>query len=306
MVNFMSDIIPIVISFDENYLLPALMTVKSIIDNCSDISRIEFIVLHKGLSLYHREVFALTVFSYGSIVSFIDCTEHFRALSHRDERKSEVFLMLLVPRIFSDRKKVIVIDTDVLVRDDLLKTVHEMPDDKKIGAVRCMLRRLEKLGDVGGYNHYAHNVIGIKNVENYFNSGFVIFNMEHVTENDAELCISLLAKKWQSDDEAILNYVFQDSLYLFSWRWNFYASYYDEPQDMFSPFLQDQFIEARDDAAVCHFISNSKPWRNETNLVYDNKYRKEYRALWQEVRNDFMKQAGPVLAGRMWKTMNRV
>lgn len=302
----MSEIIPVVISFDENYLIPALMTVRSIIDTCSDLSRIEFVVLHRNLDQRHREVFAQIVFSYGSIVSFIDCTERFKELTHRDERKSEVFLMLLVPQLFADRKHVIVIDTDVLVRDDILKTVHELPHDKKLGAVRCMLRRLEKLGDVGGHNHYAAHVIGIEKVENYFNSGFVVFNMQNVTKEDAEACISLLSKKWQSDDEAILNYVFQHSLHLFPLRWNFYVTYYNEPETYFSSYVQEQFLEGRDNAAICHFIADYKPWRMDTGLAYDNKYRQEYRELWKSVKEDFMKQAALVLGGRMWKAMNRV
>lgn len=297
---------PIVISFDKKYVIPSLVTIKSILDNCSDISKVEFFVLYKCLDTTLIQLVERVVASFGSIISFIDCSSFLenKNFSNNENRPLETYLPLFIPTIFKDFKKILSIDVDMLVRDDVLKIINELPSDKKLGGVRCMIRNFRKYEDYGDFNKISRNMLGIGNPLRYINSGMVVFNMEAITPSDATYCIDCINKKWPFYDESILNHVFRESLYNFSQKWNFYAEYMNENYLYFEPDIQEQVKEAQENASIFHFVADTKPW-DHPEPETTNKYRLEYRALVALVKEEIRNSLPKVICGFMWSKIDR-
>lgn len=297
---------PIVISFDKKYLIPSLITIKSILDNCSDTSMIEFFVLYKYLDPILVQLVERVVASFGSVISFIDCSSFLESknFSNSENRPLETYLPLFIPTIFKDFNRVLSIDVDVLVRDDVLKLINELPSDKKLGGVRCMIRNYRQYEDYGDFNKLSRNIFGMHNPLHYINSGMVVFNMDAITPSDAAYCIDCISKGWPFYDESILNHVFRKSLHNFAQRWNFYAEYVDENYLHFEADIQEQVKEAQEDASIFHFVADTKPWDHPESET-TNKYRLEYRTLVALVKEEIRNSLPKVICGFMWSKIDR-
>ena len=299
-------VFPIVISFDKKYVIPALITIKSILNNCSDTSKIEFFVLYKHLDKTLIQLVERVVFSFGSVVSFIDCSSFLekQRFSNNENRPLETYFPLFIPTLFKDFSRVLSIDVDVLVRDDILKIIQELPSDKKLGGVRCMIRNYRKYDDYGDFNKFSRNVLGLADPCRYINSGLVLFNMDAITASDSLYCIECINKKWPFYDESILNHVFRESLYNFEQCWNFYAEYVDTNYLDFEPDIQQQVKEAQDNASIFHFVADTKPW-DHPEPETTSKYRLEYRELVASVKEEIRQSLPKVICGFMWDKIDK-
>lgn len=297
---------PIVISFNKKYLIPALVTIKSIIDNCSDVSKIEFFVLYKELDATIIQLVERVVASWGSLISFIDGSSLLEDVkfANDENRPLETYFPLFIPRIFKEYSKVLSIDVDMLVRDDVLKIINEMPQDKKLAGVRCLIRNHRKYEDFGDFNKYSRHMLSINNPYLYINSGLVLFNMDAITNGDSEYCLECIRKQWRFYDEAILNHVFRESLYHFAQGWNFYAEHLKTNCLEFEYSMQEQVKEAQENASIYHFVADTKPWDHPQPKT-KNKYRLEYRALVAEVKEEIRNQLPRIVCGFMWNKVDR-
>lgn len=302
----MMNTFPIVVSFNKKYLLPALVTIKSIIDNCSDVSRIEFFVLYRELDQTVIQIAERTVAAFGSLISFVDCSSFLENMNFANDenRPLETYFPLFIPTIFREYDRVLSIDVDMLVRDDVLKIINQIPHDKKLGGVRCLIRNHRKYEDFGDFNKYSRNMLGINNPYLYVNSGLILFNMEAITEDDASYCVECIKKKWRFYDEAILNHVFKDSLHHFAQGWNFYAEHLKTSCLEFDYSMQEEVKEAQENASIYHFVADTKPWDHPQPRTR-NKYRLEYRALVAEVKEEVRNQLPKIVCGFMWNKIDR-
>ncbi|MBE1723555.1 hypothetical protein CO583_00225 [Parasaccharibacter sp. TMW2.1882] len=297
---------PIVVSFDKKYLIPALVTIKSILDHCSDTSRIEFFVLYRNLDTTLIRLTEQVVASFGSVISFIDCSSFMESLNfaNNENRPLETYVPLFIPTIFKGYEKVLSIDVDMLVRDDVLKIINEIPQNKKLGGVRCLIRNHRKYEDFGDFNKFSRNMLGINNPYFYVNSGLILFNMDAITDADAAYCIECIKKKWLFYDESILNHVFKDSLHHFSQSWNLYAEYLHTNYLEFEYSMQEQVKKAQEDASIIHYVADTKPWDHPAPDTTD-KYRLEYRALVAAVKDEIRNILPRTICGVMWNRVDR-
>lgn len=300
--------VPVVISFNKKYTIPALITVHSVIRNCAAPGRLEFFALHNGLDRYVVLLCEKLVASWGGVITFVDCRNDIEGVYNPNTgiHSSETFNTLLIPSIFSGYPRTVYLDVDLLVRDDVLTLVDEMPDDRKVGAVRCLYRNYTRYGDdYHGFRTYASNVLKIRNPYDYFNSGVVVFNNRIITKEDRYKCVDLIREKWEHHDEGILNHVFQDALHLFPVKWNMDVFFMDKNMLHFTPPVSKDLLDADGEFSIVHFLGKGKPWL-DSGLSVENRYMKEYGALWREVKGGIEQLAAETLCGSMWRAMNRV
>ncbi|MXV44689.1 hypothetical protein GS501_06485 [Saccharibacter sp. 17.LH.SD] len=298
--------VPIVMSFSKNYVLPALVTIKSLIQNVSDVSRIEIFILHNDFDHHLVSFIEKYVLKHNCGISLINFSKALDGISHKEHKYPEIFYTVFIPKYFSVYKKVIAIDSDVLVLDDVLKLIDNFPSEKKMGGVHCFFRNNERYGDMHNFRAYARNVVGIKNPKNMFNSGLMVFNNEKISREEADLCIDLLPKKWDSHDESILNFVFQHDLHFFSIRWNFQMEFFNAQGEDFFSEIREDFTKSKDDIAICHFIGPSKPWMNGNVLEKGNPYLERYKHAYMSVREEVIEILPQIFCGSMWSVMERM
>ncbi len=246
----MEDAIHIVIDTDENYADFALIVINSIVHNHPVTGKkLCFHIFTNKLSEETRRRF----FTYNSSrveveEQVVDC-ERFK--KRWDGVCSPMYFRLELPELLPEVSRVIYLDCDVIVLDDIEKLWQVDLQGKAIAAAgdRAGLQEKRK--------HY--NAEGIM-----FNSGVMIMDLSMWRrENHVEG----LVKYWKENrdsmhfaDQGLLNAYFGTAYTMLDQRWNIINSVYRNPTvpGMYS---DEEVTEAIRNPGIVHFTGHHKPWK---------------------------------------------
>ncbi len=297
--------VPIVMSLDKAYVIPAIATIRSVLDSVSDKSCIPFVIFHKELDPFTIKVVTSLVNDAGGTITFTNVQHHFA-----DYRLSaeEMYYALLIPSMMTDYEFVFFLDADLIVTGDILSLIHEMPKDKKIGAVRCFFRNTILPDDSPAELHTHTLKTGLTDTRRYFNAGLMLFNMKNITQWDSNRGFQLIKKHWTGHAESILNVVFHESVHFFSTRWNFAMTFVFEMAMPFQPDVQDDIDESRKNIQVQHFLYVSKPWHKYHYQLLAvagcpelTQYLQNYKQILRTTMNDVSNRAARFVYGPSWQ-----
>ncbi|MUH03311.1 hypothetical protein GM609_07355 [Bombella sp. ESL0387] len=303
--------IPIVMSLNQAYVVPAIATIRSVLNSISDRNRIEFVIFHKELSPAAIRIMTTLVNDSGGRITFINVQEHFAG---HNLKKEEMYHALLIPGLMAGHDFVFFLDADMIVTGDLLSLIHAMPADKKIGAVRCFFRNTILPPNVPRPLHDQTLRTGLKDTSRYFNAGLMLFNMKAIRPEDGRRCLQLISRRWKGHAESILNVVFHDSVQFFSVRWNYAMTHIAKDVVPFQPEIRKDVEESRLDIQVQHFLFLSKPWlpKAEHALFLKEGDCPEFRYHVQNYKNalaavmkDISHVAPRLLCGASWEMTER-
>lgn len=305
-------IVPIVIAINNDYVIPALTTIRSILDSTAHKERIEFIIFHRELEQQNMDFMTEMVARYGGKISFMNMKHAFSGIVADTVEQIEMYYALLIPTYLKDHDFVFSIDADMLVSGDLLSLIPQMPTDRKIGAVRCGFRNAVPPPGVPSPLHDETRLLGITDTRNYFNAGMMLFNMKAMDYEDGANCIRFILREWPGHGESILNHVFHDSVHFFSFRWNFPMTFISETILEFYEDVRDDMAAGRRDPKVRHFLFISKPWHPKFEEMIHlamcpalADHLKEYRDAIHAVMNDAILLAPRIICGPAWDDMER-
>ena len=149
---------------------------------------------------------------------------------------------LFAPYILKDVDKVIYLDCDLVVLDDIAKLWEYEP--KYIAGVQDPMYR--KQANKNGLKHlYINSGVMVMNLKNLRKLDYI--NMIKATQT-GEYNLSLL-------DQDIINIAFGDKIEHLPLKWNVYSKKYPETTyDM---------IEARKNPSIIHWCGKEKPWKDD-------------------------------------------
>jgi lipopolysaccharide biosynthesis glycosyltransferase len=154
-------------------------------------------------------------------ICFIDVTKYIKRYSFWNQDYSvETYYRFLIPYIFTEYKKVIYLDCDIICLTDIAGILTNNSTDAMIECSR----------DIGflkrNANASKHSVdLGLKTASNYFNAGVIVFNIavfSSVISQD-ELFSKTGLKNIKYLDQDILNIVCEDRVYFLDMSWNVMA-----------------------------------------------------------------------------------
>lgn len=309
-------IVPIVISINNSYVIPAITTMRSVLDSVSYRDRIKFVIFHKELEQQAMDLMTAMVSRSGGEVSFLNMKHAFSGVLDDDVKQIEMYYSLLIPQYMKNYEFVFSLDADMLVSGDILSLIPQMPANKKIGAVRCAFRNTLLPPDVRSPLQDETIKVGIQDTRNYFNAGLMLFNMKEIDYEDSVNCIRFILRDWPGHGESILNHVFHDSTYFFSFRWNFPMTFIPDKVMNFHPDIQHDIVAGRRDPKVQHFLFISKPWHeNHQGLLDINKgspgsrltdYLEEYRKAIFAVMKEAAQLMPRLICGPTWDDMEKL
>lgn len=299
--------VPIVMSLDKAYVIPAIATIRSVLDSVSDKNRIPFTIFHKELDPFTINVMTSLVTDAGGTISFANVHHHF---ANYKLPKEEMYYSLLIPSLMKDHKFVFFLDADLIVTGDILSLIHEMPEDKKIGAVRCFFRNTILPDNIPAVLHEQTLKTGLTDTRRYFNAGLMLFNIKNITQSDSNHGFRLIRKHWDGHAESILNVVFHESVHFFSTRWNFAMTFIFEMAMPFQPDVQDDVNESRQNIQVQHFLYAAKPWHTYHHELLAvagcpelTQYLQDYKQTLRTTMNDVASRAARFVYGPSWQAM---
>jgi len=273
-------VIPVFFAADDKYVKYMMVTMKSLIANATVGYEYRLYVLHTDISAENQAVVKKMETS-NCKVSFVDVREELKKfekkISLRDYYSATTYYRVLIADMFPEYDKVLYIDSDTIVREDIANLYQYNLGKNYIGAVRDQL-----VVQTDIYGDYVEKVLGISRGA-YFNAGVVLINCEqfrkeHMLKQFLELLNTYTFVVAQDQD--YLNILCMDRVLWLDPRWNV---------QMVGriPFEEEK-------AKLVHYNLSVKPWNSASCRMgqYFWEYAKQtehYEQL-QKIQNSYSKE----------------
>ncbi len=251
----------IALTFDDNYIEPAIVMMTSVLANKKDEDTIDFHILDGGLSENSKKYLnnmKNCIIEYHKVD-----TELFKGYKKSQYYSVSVLWRLLLPNMLPNLDKLLFLDVDLIVNSSLFELWNIDLDDNYIVAVE----------DPNG-KKYAKRQNFNKN-DKYFNAGVMLINCKKWRENSIpeksiKIAIDNIGKPLCCD-QTILNILFEGKVKFVDLKWNLQYS----PINIWATYEDKiQYKQAIENPAIIHFTGDFKPWKIGYGCF--NPYREKY------------------------------
>lgn len=268
--------IPIAFICDDNYVMPTSVAISSIIQNKSPNTICDFFIVCASLSEESENVFRR--FESDDVVIHIIREDASRFASLHTFKEGAfcvatpaALLKFILPEIIPQYEKVLYLDGDLIVQEDLTELYNTNLHNNYLAAV------------VDSGSIYVNNKY-IESVQNYFNSGVMLLNLGLMRKEN--LSQTLIQKKMELTDsnlmdQNVFNVVCDGRMMPLPIRYNFLPVNLvrakgkwtlEQINTRFGTNYANEGALFRD-AAIIHFSSKDKPWKTESVSFADDWYR---------------------------------
>ncbi len=261
--------IPIFFATDENYAPFLAVSLNSLLKNASKEYFYKIYVLTTSLSeeTQSRIKKVLTPNSSIEYISLKNELDKIQDLFHlRDYYSKETYYRFFIPDLFPNYDKVLYLDCDIILLDDVSKLYNtDIKDYYAAAALEEVMQTVDVFGN------YVEKNLGVpRNI--YFNAGVLLINNKRFLKFKIAEKFVELSKRYTfrvTQDEDYLNVLLKDKVKILDLGWNKTA--YKNPE------FDDK------DLKLIHYKINWKPWH------YDNVLYQEH--FWQYAKEtDYYEQ----------------
>lgn len=259
--------INLVFSVDNNYIKHCAVSLVSILLNSAKGNRFRVFILDGGLSEKNKKKFELLKEIREFELNFIKIdNNYFRDLPlNRSYISIATYYRLLLPEILpTDIDKVIYLDSDIVVVEDIANLWNVNLEDNFIAAVE----------DEGSLEQVKRLKLPAKNL--YFNAGVCIFNIKKIREIDFQ---NIWKKYFEENknritlqDQDILNGVFNGKCRYVGLRWNANGRLYSNFNILEHAYSETEAEYAVHNPAIIHYTDKNKPWMKRCNHPLKKEY----------------------------------
>lgn len=238
--------IPLVFAVDDNYAPYLGVALKSILDRASREYFYRIFVLNTGIS--SRNIRKLK--SYNTTVSsieFVDVSKELDSIGYklhlRDYYTNTIYYRFFIPALFPQYKKIIYLDCDIILNEDISVLYNVDLGDNILAAVPE-----EVMSSVPVFGEYSEEFLDVPR-EKYFNSGMLVINTDKYKEFDIEGGFIDMLKKHKFEvapDQDYLNVLCAGKVHYLDTGWN--------KTPIVNPNFSDENLK------LIHFKLNYKPW----------------------------------------------
>lgn len=246
------DVVPVVFATNDNYAPYLSVAISSLLANASEDVFYDIYVFHTTLAK-EIQYKIKTQKQQNCDISFVDLSSYIKNLRNysHSHYSVEMYYRLFISEILKEYPKVVYLDCDIVLNDDV-KTLYETDIGENIltAVVNDVFTNQMK--------EYVTNNLKIE-LNRYFNSGVLVINTKRFNElKIKEKCLELLNKyeKLQCPDQDILNLACNGNVLYLTKEWN-----YQVGTNSFS--LQDKYLTKH---KIIHYTTGKKPW-NTRNLA---------------------------------------
>lgn len=252
----------VLLATDERYAMPLAVTLRSLVD--AGGGPFSITVLHDAVSPTAQRRVAGTLDHAEHDLRWVDLSDSDVGDTAAFHLPPAAYYRLLAGDVLDGSiERVLYLDTDVLVCDDLEPLWEVELDDAVVAAVRSM--NYPSLGTRGACDHWRD--LGIDPRAPYFNSGVMVIDLERwrragIGERSLEYLRSKYANLRTADQEG-LNVALESQWAELAPRWNQQSPILDDQHGAHLIHSADEVDDARDRPAVIHFLDRPKPWHRD-------------------------------------------
>lgn len=247
--------IPIVYITDDNYVMPTIISITSLMENMEK----SYPVFVLGINLSEKNKDYLKAFKN---IELLDLEDKYKDLNlkHLYVSKAALFKFDLA-EIFKNYDKVLYLDSDILILRDFSKLLKS-DIEKYYAAV---------VQDISAFLRGDAQKIGLD--ENYFNSGMMLLNTKKMRQDNTkekliETRLNSSSKKFMDQDT--FNIVFKDCVKFVNPEYNYLVT-----NSKLTPSTVKHFFKVKKiNPAILH-LTYLKPWKYE-GVPYSKEWMKYY------------------------------
>lgn len=260
--------VPVVFSTDDNYAPYLGIAIQSLLDKADKSRNYYIAILADDISDKNCEKL-LSLETENSVIEIKDVSSYVDSKLMYETRhySRAMYYRILIPKIMSVYSKVLYLDCDILIRDDISK-LYDIDLGKSVMGVAHNYCNTKVQKYVSEKLHISP--------DDYFNSGILLINCEEFTnKNIGTKCFDELKKHTDLNfpDQDILNVVCNGMVTYFDYRWNFqWHHLWGESCNMpIAEEYHDIYFSASEDPHIVHFTTAIKAW-NSPNKMYSNEF----------------------------------
>lgn len=257
------NVIPIVFATNENYLPYLAVTLQSLIDNGNNETFYDIYIFYDRISDNEKNKILNMVAELANVgIEFVNINSYIKnaELYSSAHFSKEMYYRILIPEILAQYSKVLYLDCDIAIVDNISELYNINIQGNMIAAVINHTKNMEK---------YVKNVLGVNPYE-YINSGVILFNTDKCLQNNLkEKCLNLLKTlpKLNCPDQDIINIACKDNILFLDGKWNFYW-HHTIPQEYLTEWdkleerQKKEYIKSWKNPAIIHYTTGLKPWNS--------------------------------------------
>lgn len=285
------DIVSVVIASDNNYAAHLGALIASITHNFSKDRFLDLIILDGGISELNKAMLS-RLMNHNSSIQFLELSSEFSNQSTHMHFSKATFYRLILDKLIVDREKVLYIDCDTIVLDDVSKLFDTDLGDNAIGAVfdyimhhfcQVGVRSIDFTGGLKSKD-YLQKYVGLRDWDQYFQAGVILFNLSKVRKMDLSdvMIKSLLDKRYWFLDQDILNKYFLGKVTYLDPSWNVVNCGHEIYEGLQEKQIKE-LQEAEKNPKLVHYAGyETKPWNNRNAKFGEYYFYYLRRTYWYE------------------------
>ena len=261
--------IPVVVLSSDYYVPYLYVYLYSLLKSSNSTSNYDIIVLEKSISQKHKEDIMnlfmesdnISIRFYKPIYEIADSN-----LFVADARYSEeAYYRMLTPWILEDYDKAIVMDCDIILKDDIAELYNIDVSGYLAAGVKDVIFQGFLNGMVPDTMEYALKEMKMKNPYHYINTGVLVMNLKEwrAQYKERDIIHLMQTKKFRIQEQDILNTLFENKVKFMSIEWNYYiavSEFIKMCADAAPLDSMKAYYDAAEHPHLYHYASSPKPW----------------------------------------------
>lgn len=253
----------LVFNCDESFIPFLSVTLASIQAHSKPQCVYDIVILNHNISRQSQRVIANMFKGQKNFnIRFYDMKEyvtkyHIDSWMSLRNIKPSAYYRLFIPIIFSNFKRVIYLDCDLIVNTDISELYHIPLHNKPLGAVKDLfVSKVNSTNDFlfPGFYQYAIQTMKLPHLDEYVNSGVLVLDIPKINTNKYEHNILEAVQKNTAyfHDQNIWNMLFYSKVCLLDETWNVQINN--------GNILGKVTYPKPESIKILHFCSKFKPW----------------------------------------------
>ncbi len=254
----------------NDYFVPYMSTLlQSIREHSNQHLNYDILVMTQDISEKNRAILKAQFSSADNFsIRFLDPTTFIEGYQFfvRGHFSMETYYRLVLPELLPDYDKILYLDSDMVVQDDVAKLYLEDVD----GYLLAACHDADTAGLYNGYEPdkkaYTDHVLKLKKPYQYFQAGTLLINLEEFrnTYTVEEILKFAVSKNFQLLDQDILNKLCEGKVMFVDMAWNVMVDFEGIRQSKIislAPiWLNKLYQESRKHPKIIHYAGPEKPW----------------------------------------------
>ena len=280
----------IVFSVDEKYIPYLGVAVQSLVSAMSADNMYTVYILHRNLAKTIREDLKKAFAGVDALeIVFLDVSDIMGNLYLDAENNGTGYLSestyyrLFLPYLIPNEEKVLYLDCDIVVLEDVAHLFDIDIKDNAIGGVLDIADNWKCRDNATGLAAYRLGKLNMEDAENYVNAGVLLLNLkffrEHYTVEDIFNLIK--SNKWEKHDQDVINLIADKRKVILPFKWNLIEILDDNARGKIDIADYANYEMALENPSIIHYAAR-KPWKEKNSFGFVWFWKNAAQTMWFE------------------------